>query len=100
MLGAAVAGAFDPVAAVPGALDNAGVGPVPARGIEVAGPGAIAALNVNEADAVQQESAATLPTGTDPRRPTKDADLRQRPVMTLMPLVHTEEVAAKHIEGT
>jgi hypothetical protein len=42
---------------------------------------AVAVLNVNDANAVQQESAATLPSGTDPRRPTKATDLRQRPVM-------------------
>jgi hypothetical protein len=41
---------------------------------------------------VQQQSAATAPTGTDLRRPEKTSDLRQRPLMTPVRLVHTEEV--------
>ena len=41
---------------------------------------------------VQQQSAATAPTRTDPRRPGKASDLCQRPPTTVMRLVHTEEV--------
>lgn len=39
MAGAVVAGAFDPVRVMAGALDNPGVGPVPARRVEVLLPG-------------------------------------------------------------
>ncbi len=41
---------------------------------------------------MQQQSAATTPTGTDLRRPEMTSDLRQRPLMTPVGLVHTEEI--------
>src|SRR6266436_5844860 len=45
--------------------------------------------------AVQQESTATLPTSTDLIRPAQACDLHQRPSLTAMRLVHTEEVASR-----
>ena len=42
--------------------------------------------------AVQQRSTATLPTDTDPIRPAQAYDLHQRPALTSVLLVHTEEV--------
>ena len=47
---------------------------------------------VNDNREVQQQSAATAPHDTDPIRPPKSSDLRQRPLTTSMRLVHTEEV--------
>jgi hypothetical protein len=41
---------------------------------------------------VQQRSTATLSTDIDLTRPNQAYDLRQRPALTYMLLVHTEEV--------
>jgi predicted DNA-binding transcriptional regulator AlpA len=43
---------------------------------------------------MQQQSAATAPANSDLSRPVKTFDLHQRPLMTAMRLVHTEEVAS------
>jgi hypothetical protein len=51
-------------------------------------------LNGQRAIEVQQLSAATAPTGTDLRRPRKAFELRQRPLLTSMPLVHTEQIVS------
>ena len=42
--------------------------------------------------AVQHTSTATSPSGTGLIRPGQTYELRQRPVLTFLPLVHTEEV--------
>src|SRR5580700_5216611 len=42
--------------------------------------------------AIQQISTATSPPSTDFIRPQQTCELRQRPVLTSMPLVHTKEV--------
>jgi hypothetical protein len=42
--------------------------------------------------AVQQVSTATSPSSTDLMRPAQTNDLHQRPTLTSLPLVHTEEI--------
>ena len=43
-------------------------------------------------ETVQPQSTATYATNTDSVRPASSFELHERPVMTALPLVHTEEV--------